>query len=250
MPACTALPYSPSSSPDTLRRQGEKWICLGLRVDEVFPGSPTESLRPAEPPFSKEKLLVGVFGVQVVEPLPWVPRSGRKSPPAARGAPRLHAAEICGLSQSHPPRPESPSRGAGRTMELGAGPAGAARPRRRPSARLAVALERRLTPEDGARRWGAEGLTRLKVKVPSLDVDPQIWSSPPRPPATPARKQPLLELFLQHRSPEHRATEWVGGSGEIEDEQLHPRPLWSFGLHSLGTCLHVPSLHCPTPPNK
>lgn len=39
MPACTALPFSPSSSPDTLRRQGEKWICLGLRVVEVFPAA-------------------------------------------------------------------------------------------------------------------------------------------------------------------------------------------------------------------
>lgn len=111
---------------------------LGSPSGRGFPCSQTESLRPAEPPFSKEKLLVGVFGVQVVEPLLWVLRSGRKSPPAARCAPRLHAAAICGLSHSHPPRPESPSRGAGRTMELRAGPAGAARPRRRPSARLAV----------------------------------------------------------------------------------------------------------------
>lgn len=158
--------------------------------------SRTESLWPAEPPSSKEKLLVGVFGVQVVEPLLWVLRSGKQSPPAARRAPRLHAAAICGLSHSHPPRPESPSRGAGRTMELGAGPAGAARPCCRPSAWLAVS---------GAEADLSMGrLTQFKVKALGLDLDPQIWFSPnPRP------KHPLLELFLQHRLPEHTAT--VGG---------------------------------------
>lgn len=126
MPACTALPFPPSSSPDTLRRPREKWLCLGLRVDEILPAAGRSLCgQPRRPP-QRRNYLLAFFRVQVVEPLPWVLRSGRQSPPAAPRAPRLHAAAICGLSHSHPPRPESPSRGAGRSMELGAGPAGAA----------------------------------------------------------------------------------------------------------------------------
>lgn len=185
MPACTALPFLPSSTPDTLRRPGVKWISLGLRVDEVLPAVGRSLCGQLSRPPHRRNYLLAFFGVQVVEPLLWVLRSGRQSPPAARRAPRLHAAAICGLSHSHPPHPESPSRGAGRTMELGAGPTGTARPRRRPSARLAV------SGAEADRRTG--GLTQWKVKALSLDLDPQIWFSPhphPRPKASSARAVP------------------------------------------------------------
>lgn len=134
-------------------------------------GSRTESWWPAEPPFSDEKLLVGVFRVQVVGPLLWALRSGRQPPPAAGRAPRLHSV-IRGFARRQPPRPESPSRRAGQTMELGAGPAGAARSRRERTDRLAA------TGVEAGRRSGE--LTHAKVKAPSLDFDLQVFVSPPK----------------------------------------------------------------------
>lgn len=141
-----------------------------------------------EPPFSDdEKLLVGVFRVQVVAPLFWALRSGTQPPPAAGRAPRLHSA-ICGFARRQPPRPESPSRRAGRTMEIGAGPVGAARPRRGRTDRRAAAAPRlpevrRTHPLEGEVAGLRSGsAASIKAAAPGAVPSAPLAASLPPPP--------------------------------------------------------------------
>ena len=120
------LPGKPAPrlpAPSYLKETERKVLLLRRPSGRGAWGSPTESRRPAQPPGANEKLLVGVFPVQVVGPLPRVPGSHRQRPPAARAA-RPHSASG-GRAPRRPRRREAASRGAGRTMERGAGPAGA-----------------------------------------------------------------------------------------------------------------------------
>lgn len=137
-----ALPGKSAPCPPASKYLNEterKVVLLWCPSGRGAPGSRTESRHPAEPPFSSEKLLVGVFRVQVAGPLPVALGSRRQPPPAAHRATRPHCASCCGLAPRQPRRPESPSRGAGRTMELGAGPADAPRPSREPAEQPALA---------------------------------------------------------------------------------------------------------------
>lgn len=97
MPACFALPFLPSSSPDTLRRPGEKWSCLGLCVDKVPPAVGRSLCGQLSHPPQRSNYLLAFWGVQVVELLLWVLRSGRQSPPAARRPPRSPPSRCCDL---------------------------------------------------------------------------------------------------------------------------------------------------------
>lgn len=144
LPAGSTSPFQempPFTTPTPISRYlketERKVVLLWFPSGRGSLGSRTESWRPAEPPFSDEKLLVGVFRIQVIEPLLWALGWGTKPPPAASRAPRLHSV-ICGFASRQPPRPESPSRRVGQTMELWAGPAGTARPHRERADRLAV----------------------------------------------------------------------------------------------------------------
>lgn len=203
-------------------------------------GSPTESRRPAQPPRANEELLVGVFPVQVVGPLPRVQGSQRQRPPAARRAARPHSASG-GRAPRRPRRREAASRGAGRTMERGAGPAGAPRPRRqRPPRR---------PPEAG-------GLIHPPASPPgptrSAGLLPPPRRPPPEPPLRAARRRPLRP------SPELAERRvgggWVWGSAAVPTRfssfpsgRLCPRPLWSGCLPYLHPTLHTLSLPAPPP---
>jgi hypothetical protein len=202
-------PPPPNSAlvPKYLKETKRKVVLIWFPSGWGSPGNWTESWWPAELPFSDEKLLVGVFWVQVVGPPLWALRSRRQPPPAASRAPRLHCV-ICGFAHRHPPRPESPSRRAGQTMELGAGPAGAARPF------LGTRRSAGVCGTQAGRRSGE--LTHLKVKSPSLNFDLQILSSPrPPPESSPCWSCPFSTTSHQPRATtlKHTALEgWVGGS--------------------------------------
>ena len=177
--------------------------------------------------------------------------SRSQPPPAAGRAPRLHSAS-CGLAPRQPRRPESPSRRAGQTMELGAGPAGAPRPRREWAPRLAVA---------------AAELTAGR------ESSPTCWGSPPAPtwtcrfcfsPASSRRQSgPFRTTRRQPPAPEHRARERVGGwvgLGKLSctnqvhifflREALSPPSLELLPALFTPHAPHPFSSHCPTPPNK
>lgn len=68
-------------------------------------------------------------------------------------------------------------------------------------------------------------------------------------PHTPARKQPLLELFFITACL-NTQLQWVGGSGESRMSSSRLPPSLEPYLHYLSTNLHTLSPHCPTPPNK
>lgn len=195
-----ALPSKPSTfapAPRYLNETETKVVLLWFPRGRGSPDSWTGSWHPVEPPISNEKLLVGVFRVQAVGRLLRELRSRRRSPPAAGRAPCLHSASG-GLARRQPRRPESPSRGAGQTMELGAGPAGASRPRRKPTvAGAELAREvRKAHPLEGE-------VTLLRFR--SAD-----FVSPPK--AAAAGAAPSTPLAINHR---RQSTElgkgWVGG---------------------------------------
>lgn len=192
MPASRALPVLPCKpaprppAPSYLKETERKVLLLRRPSGRGARGSPTESRRPAQPPRASEKLLVGVFRVQVV------------GPPAARRAARPHSASG-GRAPRRPRRPEAASRGAGRTVERGAGPAGAPRPRRQ-------RLPRR-PPEAG-------GLIRPQASPPSRRRGPQVSF---RPPGGHGRSRPSAPLAagLCARARSAQSGGWAaGGSGE------------------------------------
>ncbi|XP_055252744.1 translation initiation factor IF-2-like [Moschus berezovskii] len=223
MPASRALhglPGQPAPRPPapTYLKETERKVLLLRRPSGLGArGSPTESRRPAQPPRANDKLLVGVFRVQVVGPLPRGPGSRRQRPPAARRAARPHSASG-GRAPRRPRRREAASRGAGRTTERGAGPAGAPPPHRPPEA--GGLIRPQASPPGPARPAG-------RLPPPGRPL--------PAPPLRAARRRPLRP------SPELAERRvgggWVWGSAAVPTRfsafpsgGLCPRPLWSGGL--------------------
>lgn len=201
VPACRVSAPFPAQHPLSLPPPGTfetemKVVQPRCPRGRASPGRRTRSPHPAEPPFSNGKLLVGVLRVPAVGPLALALGSRRQPPRAAGHAPRPHSARGW-LAPRQPGRRESPSRGAGRTMELGAGPAG-----RRAGAAASGAGQRGLGSSPLGRRSHPAPIATCRLFLPL--------------------KPPLLELALPHHWPSTAAAGarssgrvggCVGGSG-------------------------------------
>lgn len=241
-PSRLAAPFPPA--PDTLTRPREKWVCCAFRVDEgLRAGGPSPDAQPSRPSPAGNYLLAfsGCRGLGRSSGR-WGGGDIPRRPPARRAA-RLHPASG-GLGPRPPRRLGSPSRGAGRTMELGRVQRRAASLRRRGWAGAARAEG----PRSGA-------LTHRKAKSPCSDFDLQVLFLPLKAATAGAVPSVPLAVTRRRRAPSSgkagRVSGWVPGSDVVPTRflyfpsvQLCAHLPWSFCLpYLLPTSFLLPLLH-------